>query len=194
MFFVKEIAKRLKIDYRDLVYALPEELFKMKSKNDFVKMLEARRKRLLVYEDVDGTEEIFMGRDADRLIELVMPALPAGGLVEKIEEFKLEGIVASRGTEAVVRGKARIVLNPHKDPFEEGEILVASMTRPEFVTLMRKARGIVTNEGGVTSHAAIIAREFGIPCIVGTQEATHVFANGDLVEMRMNHGVVLKLE
>ncbi len=59
---------------------------------------------------------------------------------------------------------------------------------------MRKASGIVTNEGGVTSHAAIIAREFSIPCIVGTRKATHVFANGDLLEMRMNHGVVLKLQ
>ena len=55
---------------------------------------------------------------------------------------------------------------------------------------MRKAGAIITDEGGLTSHAAVISREFGIPCIVGTHKATEIFKNGDLVEVDANKGVV----
>jgi pyruvate,water dikinase len=64
------------------------------------------------------------------------------------------------------------------------------MTRPEFVPLMKKAAGIVTDEGGITCHAAIISRELGKPCIIGTQTATQIIKDGDLVEVRANHGTV----
>ena len=68
------------------------------------------------------------------------------------------------------------------------------MTRPEFVPLMKKAGGIITNEGGITSHAAIISRELGIPCIIGTKIATKVLHDGDLVEVDADNGVVRILE
>ena len=55
---------------------------------------------------------------------------------------------------------------------------------------MKKARGIVTNEGGITSHAAIISRELNIPCIIGTRIATQVIKDGTLIELRTNHGIV----
>jgi pyruvate,water dikinase len=67
------------------------------------------------------------------------------------------------------------------------------MTRPEFILAMRKAVAIVTDEGGVTCHAAILSRELGIPCVVGTKIATKVFKDGDLLEVRANHGIVKKL-
>ena len=64
------------------------------------------------------------------------------------------------------------------------------MTRPEFVPAMRKAAAIVTDEGGVTCHAAIISRELGKPCIIGTKVATKALKDGQYVDVNANHGIV----
>lgn len=58
---------------------------------------------------------------------------------------------------------------------------------------MKRAAAIVTDEGGLTCHAAIVAREFGVSCIVGTNTATKIFRNGDLVEVKANHGIVKRI-
>lgn len=77
---------------------------------------------------------------------------------------------------------------------KRGDVLVAEMTGPEIMLLCKKAGAIVTNQRGLLSHAAIIAREMGIPCIVGTEIATHVLHDGDLVEVDADSGVVKILE
>jgi pyruvate,water dikinase len=59
---------------------------------------------------------------------------------------------------------------------------------------MKKAAAIVTDEGGITCHAAIISRELGVPCIIGTQIASKVFKDGELIEVKANHGVVRRVE
>lgn len=74
--------------------------------------------------------------------------------------------------------------------FNEGDILVTWMTQPNMTPIARKAAAIVANEGGITSHAAVIAREFGVPCIVGTKIATKVFKDGDIVEVDGDNGIV----
>jgi pyruvate, water dikinase len=76
---------------------------------------------------------------------------------------------------------------------ETGDILITGMTMPDCVPAMRRAAAIVTDEGGITCHAAIIARELKKPCIVGTKHATQVFKDGDRVEVDTNKGVVRKL-
>ncbi|MEY2664432.1 MAG: hypothetical protein RIT04_240, partial [Candidatus Parcubacteria bacterium] len=76
------------------------------------------------------------------------------------------------------------------DSFEDGSVLVTSMTRPEFVPLMKKAIAIVTDEGGITCHAAIVSRELKKPCIIGTKVATQVLKDGDMVEVDANSGIV----
>jgi len=104
----------------------------------------------------------------------------------------IPGSVASRG---YARGIAKVVLN--KEDFgklQEGEILVTGMTRPEFLPIIRKSAAIVTNEGGITCHAAIVSRELNKPCIIGTKNATQVIHDGDLIEVRANHGTVRILE
>jgi len=104
----------------------------------------------------------------------------------------LKGQIGSKGN---VRGKVRIVLNVNSDyGFQDGEILVTGMTRPEYVPLMKKASGVVTDEGGITCHAAIVSRELGIPCVIGTKIATRMFKTGDLVEVDANNGLVRVLE
>ena len=77
---------------------------------------------------------------------------------------------------------------------QTGDILVAVMTRPDYISAMKKAAAIVTDEGGITSHAAIVSRELGIPCLIGTKIATKVFKDGDLVEVNSNHGWVRKVQ
>jgi len=75
----------------------------------------------------------------------------------------------------------------------EGDILVAPETTPDFLPAMKKAAAIVTDEGGLLSHAAIVAREIKKPCVIGTEHATQVFRNGDVVEVDADSGVVRKL-
>ena len=74
--------------------------------------------------------------------------------------------------------------------FQDGAILVTTMTTPEFVPIMKKALAVVTNEGGVLCHAAIVARELKKPCIIGTKIATQILRDGDLVEVDAEKGVV----
>ena len=73
---------------------------------------------------------------------------------------------------------------------KQGEILVAPMTSPDYITALRKAAAVITDEGGITSHAAIVSRELGIPGIVGTKIATQVLKDGDLVEVDAERGIV----
>lgn len=113
-------------------------------------------------------------------------------LLEGKEDKVIKGFVASQG---YAKGIAKVVLDKNSfEKFEEGDILVTGMTRPEFVPLMKKAAGIVTNEGGITCHAAIVSRELSKPCIIGTQNATQEIEDGDLIEVRANHGTVRILE
>ena len=76
---------------------------------------------------------------------------------------------------------------------EKGDIIVASMTNALYVPIIGKCAAIITNEGGQTTHAAIISREMKKPCIVGTKIATKIFKDGDMVEVDANKGVVRKL-
>ncbi|MCX6806964.1 MAG: phosphoenolpyruvate synthase [Candidatus Berkelbacteria bacterium] len=103
-------------------------------------------------------------------------------------EALLQGLGASMG---VVSGPVRLVDRP-TDEFKDGEVLVAEMTNPSFVPLMKKAVAIVTDTGGSTSHAAIVSRELGVPCVVGTGKATHVLKNGLVVTVDGAKGAVYK--
>ena len=73
---------------------------------------------------------------------------------------------------------------------KEGEILVSETTSPDLIPACNKAKGIITNQGGMVSHAAIISREMNIPCIVGTKNATQVIKTGDFVELDAERGIV----
>lgn len=91
----------------------------------------------------------------------------------------LSGMAASPG---VGSGKVRIVHDLNElDKVKQGDVLVTEMTNPDMVVSMQRAAGIVTNEGGLTSHAAIVSREMGIPCIVGTRTATTTLKDGQIV-------------
>ena len=90
-----------------------------------------------------------------------------------------------------VRGSVKVVNNISEAvKVKPGNILVTYMTSPDFLPAMKKAAAFVTDEGGLTCHAAIIAREMKKPCIIGTKIATRVLKDGDLVEVDADKGVV----
>jgi len=131
--------------------------------------------------------KVFIGKEADRYFKLVKPSVP----VEKLREFK--GKIANPG---YVKGKARVLRNIEGDlsaqvkKMKKGEILVTEMTRPQIILAVRKAIAIVTDEGGINSHASIISRELDKPCVIDTKHATLIIKTGDLVEIDANKGVV----
>ncbi len=102
-----------------------------------------------------------------------------------------QGVTACPGS---VTGTARIVMNAHQPGvFRKGDVLITNNTTPEFVPLMKKASAIVTEQGGITTHAAIVSRELRVPCIIGTQVATRVFKTGDRVAVDATKGVIKKI-
>jgi len=119
-----------------------------------------------------------------------MKAQPKEGAKSMSGEKKrlLRGVPASPG---LVAGNAHVILDVSSiSEFQTGEILVSDMTSPDWAPAMRKAKAIVTNSGGRTCHAAIVSRELGIPCIVGTGNATSVLKNCQLITVDATHGMV----
>src|SRR3989338_2939304 len=186
-FLQKEISKRSKIPLKYVEELFPDDIKHIfyKEKNFYINEAKSRTKGCILAVYRDG-ELLLKGKKAENIMFI------AESLQSSSEE-ELNGIVASMGNGNVI-GNVRIVNNPHKEKFNKDEILVTSMTRHEFVPLMRKAKAIITNEGGITSHAAIVSRELGIPCIIGTKVATKALKNGDFVEVNVKEGIVRKIK
>jgi phosphoenolpyruvate synthase/pyruvate phosphate dikinase len=133
-----------------------------------------------------GETEVSFG-EAEKTLEILKP---------NVQDNTSQIIIGQIGAPGKVSGRVRIVRDLAHDLsfFSNGNILVTGMTRPEFVPLMKRSLAIITDEGGITCHAAIIAREMKKPCIIGTKIATQVLKDGDLVEVDANNGVVKILE
>ncbi|WP_313691001.1 phosphoenolpyruvate synthase [Halorarum halobium] len=104
------------------------------------------------------------------------------------DEVLLRGLGASPG---IVSGAVRIVTKlDHLDQVAEGDVIVTEMTMPDMVPAMKRADGIVTDEGGMTSHAAIVSRELGVPAVVGTGSATRTLQDGQTVTIDGDKGTI----
>jgi pyruvate,water dikinase len=123
------------------------------------------------------------------------PVTAAGGeaaatAAAAAEVVLLRGLGAAPGEAS---GPARILGTlAEAGKFSDGDVLVTRMTAPDWVPLMRRAAAIATDSGGMTCHAAIVSRELGIPCVVGTQSATETLRDGELVTVDATRGVVLE--
>jgi pyruvate,water dikinase len=104
-------------------------------------------------------------------------------------EVLVRGLAAAPGT---ATGRVRILMSPeHWRCVEPGEVLVATMTNPEWAPAVRRAGALVTDGGGLTCHGAIVARELGVPCVVGTRVATSRLSDGQVVTVAGEQGLVL---
>ncbi|MBI4009651.1 MAG: phosphoenolpyruvate synthase [Candidatus Aenigmarchaeota archaeon] len=112
----------------------------------------------------------------------------------KVEEVKITGKPILKGlgsSPGVATGKVKLISTIQDlTKIEEGDILVTKMTSPDMVVAMNKSVAIITDQGGATAHASIISRELGIPCIVGTQNATKTLTDGQVITVDAYHGVV----
>ena len=181
-----EIARRINIDTKDLHYLSSSEFLNLKSLEDIKrkeKVLKERRFGCLNW--INDKEEIIISGKEFISLEKYYNSTK---LFDIFNLTSIKGTIASNGK---VTGKVCLCLSI-KDisRVKNGNIIVASMTRPEFLIAMKKAAAIITDEGGITSHAAITSRELNIPCIIGTKSATKILKDGDLVEVDANHGIV----
>lgn len=167
-----------------VTYSYYKDYFENMYKNPgYIDELE-KRKNSVVYMDNPDTGAIFEYSDPDKAINSVYSFLDISNANNK----EIKGSPACKG---VVKGRVRIILSESDfGKFQNGDILVTSMTRPEFVPLMKKSSAVITDEGGVTCHAAIISRELNIPCIIGTNAGTRLLKDGDMVEVNANEGIV----
>lgn len=133
----------------------------------------------------DGTLWIVQSRP---VTAIAAPAAPVDA--SSTGEVLARGLPASPGTAC---GTARLLQTlAEADRLADGNVLVTRKTEPDWVPLMRKAAAIVTDEGGMTAHAAIVSRELGIPCIVGTGRATQQIQDGETVTVDASQGVVYR--
>lgn len=131
-----------------------------------------------------GTIYIVQTRPVTTLVERARRPAPA-----ERERVLLHGLGASPGQAS---GLVRALSSPDEgDKLRPGEVLVTTMTAPDWVPIMRRAAAIITDAGGMTSHAAIVSRELGIPAIVGTREATKVLKDGTMVTVNAREGTVV---
>lgn len=184
-----EIGKRLSIDRKALSYLTKlelEEAFLDENKKELIRkslqrqnegfMLQLKDSDVVV---VDGLKKIKM------TVKQLGLHIPVTGIIN-VKEIK--GIIGFRGK---VTGKVKIVRTVKDlNKIHTNDVLCAVTTNPDYLPGMKKAIAFITDEGGITCHAAIVAREMNKPCIVGTKIATHILKDGDLVEVNAIKGVI----
>lgn len=182
-----EAAKRLSFEVKDINFLFPNEIIDAISNGTPYVQEIRQRQKFCVTTSVEGEYKIYSGQKARELFEQYQP--PSIGTEAKEE---LSGTTACRGR---VKGKVRVIRHDSDfDKFKEGEILVALQTMIHYVPIMKKSKAILTEFGGLTSHAAIVSRELNKPCVVGIANLLVSVEDGDEVEVDADKGVVRILE
>ncbi len=186
---VPEIARRLNVSDEYIRYMSPQEikasLLEGLIKEDFKLNIKERLfAGVLILKDLKFNW--IVGEEAKNFIKI-------NGFADDVIEVKeLKGSIACKG---FAKGVVKVCnLSTEISKVSDGDILVTAMTTPDFVPAMRKAAGIITDEGGITCHAAIVSRELNKPCIIGTRNATKILKDGDQVELDADNGVVKILD
>lgn len=183
--FTSLIALRVGYEPQSLQNILKTELINYLKKGKMIEeeMLKARSVLSALYFE-NGRQHLLLGNDVKNIVDVITH-------VHCQDKDSLHGQCAYKGKS---RGICRIIHNPAEvKEFNEGDILVTGMTRPDFLPLIRLAAAVVVDGGGILSHAAIIARELKKPCLIGTEVATRFFKDGDMVEVDAGRGTVIKI-
>ncbi|MBU4458542.1 hypothetical protein KKF60_01405 [Patescibacteria group bacterium] len=168
-------------------FILPEEVWSGEIKDpNFIEKINEREKGFIYYK-----EKVYTGNPQENLDKLGIKLEDNKSAVSGETQYKgneIKGQIAYKGKVKGVVKKVSKVFDI--DKVKKGDILVAAMTMPKYLPAMKKAIAFITDEGGITCHAAIVAREMKKPCIIGTKIATDILKDGDLIEVDANEGVV----
>jgi phosphohistidine swiveling domain-containing protein len=178
---MNEIAERMDMSFDDVIYLTPEEMrFGLMKTRHARPDVEERQRGYALLSDTAVFCKLVTGSELEGLKQTLVELADTKDIVgQPACPGKVQGVVV------VVRDRTKL----HKVT-SENMILVTPLTTPDFVAVMRRVCAIVTDLGGITSHAAIVARELKKPCIIGTKIATQVLKDGDLVEVDAEKGVV----
>ena len=177
---LEEFARRTEYTIDELKYAFPPEMGDVLSKKLSREELQRRISYCMILWTYGKYDVVTDQKFIDELDRI------GTGESEVVESLK--GFAASLGT---VTGRVCIVESVEEiGKVQNGDVLVSVMTRPDYVAAMKKASAFVTDEGGITCHAAIIAREMKKPCVIGTKIATKVLHDGDIVKVDAMRGMV----
>ncbi|MBU0471218.1 MAG: hypothetical protein KKF65_01230 [Nanoarchaeota archaeon] len=177
--FIEELGKRFGLKYEEIIQCSIKDIFSMFKQKEIIN--ERRMKHTIFY--AKNKLKVYSGIELEKAKKFLR--------VKKKELTIIKGFIAQEGK---VVGRAKIIKDIYNiGTIRKGDIIIATMTTPDFTEALEKVAAIVTDEGGITCHAAIISREMNIPCIIGTKNATKVFKDGDLVEVDANKGVIRKI-
>ena len=162
------------------------------SDKDIIALAEIGKK---IEDHYDFPQDIEWAKDGKSLF--IVQTRPVTTIKEKAEQQEIAEtaekpvLTGSPASPGVASGPCRIILKPSQiNKILKGDVLVAEMTTPDYVPAMKRATAIVTDRGGRTCHAAIVSRELGIPCVVGTENATKVLKTGQIVTVDGAQGKV----
>ncbi|MFH0713384.1 MAG: PEP-utilizing enzyme [Candidatus Micrarchaeota archaeon] len=187
----REIAKRLNLSFLQVRFMLPSEIKIALGENNVNSVVSetelSKRTQSMVYGLFENSEKEFIATGKE--IETYTALIKTIAVSEKIHELK--GTCACPGK---ARGAVKIIDKPEQmSKMQKGDVLVSYATTPEIVAAMRIASAIVTDFGGLTSHAAIVSRELGVPCVIGTKIGTKVFQDGDFVDVDATNGTITRV-
>jgi len=183
-----EIARRARLDVSRLKFMTHEEVltFLQSSDRPIDAELDQRMKTYAILMENSHINPVFAGVAAEEVKKQQLEASDLFGFVTEVR-----GMPACMG---VAVGPVRIVKSlGDLSKIQSGDILVTIMTTTEYTPVLPKVAAVVTDEGGITSHAAIVSRELGIPCVVGTKNATRLLRDGELVRVEAAKGMVYKV-
>lgn len=187
----REISRRQYYAKNQLEFMTFPEIIKVASGTKIeLGLIKKRQDKFICFKN-RGSYSCLEGEEASERINKIKP------VIENVDTIK--GSVANpgeaTGTAKLIRLTVKLdLVKKQIEEMKNGEILVTETTGPELIVACQKAAAIVTNEGGINSHAAIVSRELGIPCIIGTKIAADIIKNGDLIKIDANDGIIKILE
>jgi phosphohistidine swiveling domain-containing protein len=188
--FLESVSKKLDISYSDVLLFTPNELsdIMFNGKRDILKKSVYRVKNEWLLHKDAKTGDVIIVDDTKEIKDFFDKFVDSHLNIGTTNDEFLYGQSANGGK---AKGLVKVIVD-QKDfhNFIKGDILVTSMTTPDFVVLMKQASAIITDIGGMLTHAAIVSRELGLPCIVGTKVGTKALKDGDMVEVDANNGIV----
>ncbi len=184
--FIRELAKRYSLSIPQVKMIAPYEMEQLLIRHEVDPLVlnERIRESVVLFRGTDY--KVLSGNNVKNISQQIRNSLIVDTTVSR-----LQGNTAYPG---YAKGKVKRVDGPEDmKKLKTGEILISMSTSPHILPAMKRAAAIVTDSGGITSHAAIIAREIKIPTVIGTKIASKVLKDGDIVEVDANKGIVRKL-